>query len=75
MPSFPFMLTCSRPEDSENEVKYLKHGELAVVETIWGHMAGGGANPKDTKWMNDRIAQFMDSKALDLSAMKEAMDK
>ncbi|KAI4104582.1 MAG: hypothetical protein L6R37_003186 [Teloschistes peruensis] len=63
------------PEDSENEVKYLKHGELAVIETIWGHMAGGGANPKDTKWMNDRIALFMNSKALDLSAMKEAMDK
>ena len=27
-----------RPEDSEIEVKHLKHGELAVLETIWGHI-------------------------------------
>ncbi|KAL8686049.1 MAG: hypothetical protein Q9218_007385 [Villophora microphyllina] len=50
------------PEDSENEVSYLEHGELAVIETVWGHMAGGGANPKDTEWMNDRIARFMNLK-------------
>ncbi|KAL8725223.1 MAG: hypothetical protein Q9181_006498 [Wetmoreana brouardii] len=47
------------PEDSEIEVNYLEHGELAVIETIWGHMAGGGANTKDTEWMNDKIAIFL----------------
>ncbi|KAL8670904.1 MAG: hypothetical protein Q9168_004571 [Polycauliona sp. 1 TL-2023] len=47
------------PEDSEVEMQHLKHGELAVIETVWGHMAGGGANEDDTVWMNDRIAKFM----------------
>jgi len=48
-----------RPEDSEIEVKHLKHGELAVIPSIWGHMAGGGANEADTKWMSDRITKFL----------------
>ena len=30
------------PEDSAEEVKYLKRGELRVIESIWGHVAGGG---------------------------------
>ncbi|KAL8996560.1 MAG: hypothetical protein Q9169_003955 [Polycauliona sp. 2 TL-2023] len=47
------------PEDSEVEVQRLKQGELAVIETVWGHMAGGGANDDDTVWMNDRIAEFI----------------
>ncbi|KAL8765593.1 MAG: hypothetical protein Q9209_007375 [Squamulea sp. 1 TL-2023] len=47
------------PEDSETEIKHLKHGELAVIETVWGHMAGGGANEDDTRWMNDKIARFI----------------
>ena len=53
------MLTEIRPEDSEVEVKHLKHGELKVVETIWGHMAGGGANPRDTEWMDSEIGRFL----------------
>ena len=51
---------CFRPEDSEIEMKYLEHGELAVIETIWGHVGGGGACEEDTKWMDSRIAQFLD---------------
>ncbi|MCJ1311776.1 hypothetical protein MMC25_005449 [Agyrium rufum] len=47
------------PEDSENEVKYLKHGELAVIETIWGHVGGGGGSPKDDIWINERISGFL----------------
>ena len=50
-----------RPEDSETEMKYLKHGELAVIETLWGHVGGGGANEEDTKWMDKRIAQFLNN--------------
>ncbi len=29
------------PEDSEFEVKHLKQGKLAVIESYWGHLAGG----------------------------------
>ncbi|MCJ1351603.1 MAG: hypothetical protein MMC33_001587 [Icmadophila ericetorum] len=47
------------PEDSEIELKYLKHGKLAVIETIWGHLAGGGANAEDTDFMDKQIAEFL----------------
>ncbi|KAL8791581.1 MAG: hypothetical protein Q9195_005845 [Heterodermia aff. obscurata] len=47
------------PEDSEIEVKHLQHGELAVIETVWGHIAGGGANAEDTEWMDGQIAKFL----------------
>lgn len=49
------------PEDSEIEVKYLKKGTFAPIESIWGHFAGGGFNERDTKWMNGRIASFLAS--------------
>jgi len=48
-----------RPEDSEIEVKHVKHGKLDVIETIWGHIGGGGANDEDTQWMDKRIADFI----------------
>jgi len=47
------------PEDSEIEMKYLKQGTLAVIESSWGHTAGGGLNPKDTAFMNEQIGKFM----------------
>lgn len=48
------------PEDNEIEVKSLKHGEFRVVETIWGHMAGGGSGtPEDTVFMKEEIAKFL----------------
>lgn len=47
------------PEDSEIEMKYLKDARLAVIESSWGHIAGGGANPKDVEFLNGQIAEFM----------------
>lgn len=47
------------PEDGENEVKYLKEGVFEPIPSIWGHMAGGGANEEDTKWMHEKIAAFL----------------
>ena len=41
-------------------MRYLQHAELAVIETIWGHVGGGGACDEDTKWMDGRIAEFLD---------------
>lgn len=46
--------------DSEIEMRYLKKGELAPIESIWGHIAGGGGNEEDTHWMSDRIKKFLD---------------
>jgi homoserine O-acetyltransferase len=48
-------------EVSEKEVSCLKNGELAVIPSIWGHIGGGGANPEDTEWMDQRIAKFLES--------------
>lgn len=45
--------------DSEVEMKYLRKAELAVIETIWGHVAGGGGNEEDTLWMSERIQKFL----------------
>lgn len=47
------------PEDGENEVKHLKNGRFAPIESVWGHMAGGGSSPVDTKWMDKTIAAFL----------------
>lgn len=47
------------PEDGANEVKYLKNGTFAPIPTIWGHIAGGGANEADVKWMDERIGRFL----------------
>ncbi len=45
--------------DSEVEMKFLKRAELAVIETVWGHVAGGGGNEEDTAWMSERIHKFL----------------
>ena len=34
------------PEDSANEVKHMPNAELRVVETYWGHFAGGPHQPR-----------------------------
>jgi homoserine acetyltransferase len=49
------------PEDSEIEMTYLKRGELAVIETIWGHIAGGTANRDDVKFMEGKIKDFLNA--------------
>lgn len=30
--------SCEQPEDSENEMLYLKHAKLVVIPSSWGHM-------------------------------------
>ena len=47
------------PEDGEDEVKYLRNGVFDPIPTIWGHIGGGGANPVDVKWMDERIGRFL----------------
>lgn len=47
------------PEDGENEVRYLKRGIFNPIPSIWGHMAGGGADDAATKFMDESIARFL----------------
>lgn len=46
-------------EANQKEVAHLQHGELAVIPSIWGHIAGGGGNPDDSEWMDRRISEFL----------------
>ena len=47
------------PEDGKNEAKFLKNGVFDPIPTIWGQMGGGGKNPVDVKWMDERISRFL----------------
>lgn len=46
-------------EDGEAEVGLLGRGELAVIESVWGHAAGGGMSKVDVEWMDGRIKAFL----------------
>ncbi|KAJ5775029.1 uncharacterized protein N7511_000040 [Penicillium nucicola] len=46
-------------EASEKEVSFMEKAELAIIPSIWGHLAGSGCNPTDTQWMDDRIGEFL----------------
>ncbi|KAH0827894.1 alpha beta hydrolase fold protein [Lanmaoa asiatica] len=48
------------PEDSENEMRYLKYAKLVVIPSIWGHMAGGGVNTEDDKFLQSEIKKFLE---------------
>ncbi|ORY04389.1 Alpha/Beta hydrolase protein [Clohesyomyces aquaticus] len=48
------------PKDGEVEVQHLKYGIFQPIPTVWGHMAGGGANPVDVRWMEENITQFLE---------------
>lgn len=48
------------PEDSEEEMKHLKHGELKVIESIWGHFAAGGGGTKDdNEFIQMQVSRFL----------------
>nr|POE48425.1 homoserine o-acetyltransferase [Quercus suber] len=48
------------PEDNENEVKFLEKAEFRCIETIWGHVAGGGSGTKeDTEFIIQEIKRFL----------------
>lgn len=48
-----------RWEASQKEVELLQYGELAVIPSVWGHLAGGGSNGEDTEWMDRQIRTFL----------------
>lgn len=48
------------PEDSMEEVKHLKQGKLKIIESVWGHLAGGGAGTReDTEFIKDAVEGFL----------------
>ncbi|KAF9241613.1 Alpha/Beta hydrolase protein [Melanogaster broomeanus] len=49
------------PEDSATEVSHLQDATLHVIPTVWGHVAGGGANPVDVEFISEKIHVFFNS--------------
>jgi homoserine O-acetyltransferase/O-succinyltransferase len=47
------------PEDEEYAVQYISDGTLNVIPGVWGHFAGGGINPVDTKYIDDVLKQLL----------------
>lgn len=47
-------------EDGEEEAKYLNNGRFNPIQSVWGHVAGGGGSSADREWMDREIATFME---------------
>ena len=48
------------PEDSAEEVDLLFRGRLAVIESVFGHGAGGGADAADTGFIDRELRTLLD---------------
>ncbi|OSX66000.1 hypothetical protein POSPLADRAFT_1132722 [Postia placenta MAD-698-R-SB12] len=49
------------PEDSEIEVSLMTNGsKLVVIPSVWGHMAGGGANDADDAFIEAEVRGFLE---------------
>lgn len=48
-----------RPYVSEREARSLRRGAVEIVPSIWGHIAGGGANRADVEWMGGKIQELL----------------
>lgn len=49
------------PEDEEYAVRRMPNAELRVIPGVWGHFAGGGINPEDTKFIDDALKELLRS--------------
>ena len=48
------------PEDSADEVALLRRGRLAVIESVFGHGAGGGADAADVAFIDRELRTLLD---------------
>lgn len=47
------------PEDSEMEVREMPNGTLRIIESIYGHVGGGGGSPADDIFIDKEVAAFL----------------
>jgi homoserine O-acetyltransferase len=47
------------PEDSADEVALLRRGRLAVIESVFGHSAGGGADAADLAFIERKVRALL----------------
>jgi len=48
-----------RVRDNELEVKQMANAELRPIPSIWGHAAGGGANPPDNAFIDAALKELL----------------
>ncbi len=51
------------PEDSEIEVASMRTATLKIIPSIWGHAAGAGINPADVDYIDQAIADLLNTSA------------
>jgi len=49
------------PEDNAYEVEHMPNAELRVIPGVWGHFAGGGANPTDIAFIDRALKELLAS--------------
>jgi homoserine O-acetyltransferase/O-succinyltransferase len=47
------------PEDEQWAVGHIPSAELRVIPGVWGHFAGGGANPMDTAYIDAAVRDLL----------------
>ncbi|KAI8615313.1 Alpha/Beta hydrolase protein [Chytriomyces sp. MP71] len=48
------------PEDNLEEVKHLKMGKFVAIDSIWGHLAGGGGGTEaDTRFIIEQVGAWV----------------
>jgi len=48
--------------DARYEAQFIPKVTLLPIPSLWGHPAGAGASPADERFLNEKIAAFMDGK-------------
>jgi homoserine O-acetyltransferase len=49
------------PEDERWAVSHMRRAEVRVIPGVWGHFAGGGYNPVDTRFIDGAVAELLSS--------------
>ncbi len=47
------------PEDNQEELRHMPNAQLRVIPGVWGHFAGGGANPVDTQFIDQGLRALL----------------
>jgi homoserine O-acetyltransferase len=48
------------PEDNAIEVSHMPNAELRIIDTVWGHFAGGpGTSPADIKTLDEALRELL----------------
>jgi homoserine O-acetyltransferase len=47
------------PEDEEWACGFIPDAELRVIPGVWGHFAGGGSNPVDTRFIDSALKELL----------------